>query len=982
MPRPAPWLLLGLLALAGAAAGSGATTPAGGDAAAQLTGGLRRLLAALQGAAHRRRLAQRPAPAPAAAAGAAAPPAAARAAGATVPDVPQCLWSDVRELCLPSQLVYLSLRAKPTTLFHRAVALAYDRNLVCSGHPSEARCNADAANRCMYWSKSCVGADAFELVNWVGAPVIDGDATLAAFTCAGTDAAAWRVCSTATEGGKRLCAAVPGCAFSDALGGCVPASLGDRTVKQVAALKKGFAEFSPAVWGDCAGACYVRQAAVCARAYNSSAGCGAKPFCAWELEPFDARKVCMHRDTASRGSDAFSREFARVKDACAAARSQDACERARVVPAAVGAFRAAGRAVAAVVQERAAARSRSSARGARHGLSDWALPAACTGSARMRARPGVGAGVAGALVVLACLAVHAPGAEGGACSMDSPDIRDKYAAFAEQQLKLRAVRGAKERMQGERVRQMVAETAPAPIRIKLIMQLQGSYLPPDAKKRLGEQLAPGAVRILQKFVQVRVPRRFAIRMPRPPAGSPDAFCNDAYAAALWEGGGVRGADMVLFVTANQTKDCKAGALAYTLPCMTDMVTGRPIAAGMNICPLSQRSSPRRLLNTIVHESVHALGFSGQLFPLYYDSETWNPYPKSEQVAVQFGGAASGIVGAGALPAGSLNRTGGAAAMFIAFPAMRALAQRHFGCDRLPGAPADVGSLASHFKQRVSGHELMMPATSEDGAVKRITEFTLTLLESTGWYTTRMDLAQPANFGKGAGCDLAMESCGTFLARNPRQNYYCPADRENADQCTYDYKGIGVCIDGVDDDNCLLAGASVLRGSALSCQSASTWSTMRHQAFYFHHSTFGGTVGNPNSRCYQAEGATPPCMAAKASPGARAPGAAADPTCLMRQAMCLETRCTPRGEVEAVFNFEGSGSVAVPCPQGGAIDLAKQLPGRGFTSGRLKCPIARLVCPELACARPCRNGMCSNGRCVCDMEFTGPDCEVALVEGLT
>jgi hypothetical protein len=30
------------------------------------------------------------------------------------------------------------------------------------------------------------------------------------------------------------------------------------------------------------------------------------------------------------------------------------------------------------------------------------------------------------------------------------------------------------------------------------------------------------------------------------------------------------------------------------------------------------------------------------------------------------------------------------------------------------------------------HELMMPATSEDGQRKEITAFTLTLLESTGW----------------------------------------------------------------------------------------------------------------------------------------------------------------------------------------------------------------------------------------------------------
>lgn len=91
-----------------------------------------------------------------------------------------------------------------------------------------------------------------------------------------------------------------------------------------------------------------------------------------------------------------------------------------------------------------------------------------------------------------------------------------------------------------------------------------------------------------------------------PVDPKEGMCNDAYAAQLWEDGGIKGYDLVLFLTANATKDCKEGALAYTLPCLTDMVTGRPTAAGMNICPLSQRSSPHRLLNTLVHELVHAL----------------------------------------------------------------------------------------------------------------------------------------------------------------------------------------------------------------------------------------------------------------------------------------------------------------------------------------------------------------------------------------
>lgn len=106
-----------------------------------------------------------------------------------------------------------------------------------------------------------------------------------------------------------------------------------------------------------------------------------------------------------------------------------------------------------------------------------------------------------------------------------------------------------------------------------------------------------------------MPRKYSIRMPKPESED-EMYCNDAYAKVLWDKGGIKGYDLVLFLTANRTKDCRAGALAYTLPCLTDLVTGRPIAAGINVCPLSSRSAPRRLLNTLVHEMVHALVSGG------------------------------------------------------------------------------------------------------------------------------------------------------------------------------------------------------------------------------------------------------------------------------------------------------------------------------------------------------------------------------------
>lgn len=44
-----------------------------------------------------------------------------------------------------------------------------------------------------------------QLVKWGGGDNLDGQATLAAFTCQGTEAARYRTCKSATEAGEAWC---------------------------------------------------------------------------------------------------------------------------------------------------------------------------------------------------------------------------------------------------------------------------------------------------------------------------------------------------------------------------------------------------------------------------------------------------------------------------------------------------------------------------------------------------------------------------------------------------------------------------------------------------------------------------------------------------------------------------------------------------------------------------------------------------------
>lgn len=55
------------------------------------------------------------------------------------------------------------------------------------------------------------------------------------------------------------------------------------------------------------------QAASCQSSRNNSVACQSKPYCVWELDVYDGKKSCTHRDTASRATDPFSKEFARLK---------------------------------------------------------------------------------------------------------------------------------------------------------------------------------------------------------------------------------------------------------------------------------------------------------------------------------------------------------------------------------------------------------------------------------------------------------------------------------------------------------------------------------------------------------------------------------------------------------------------------------------------------------------------------------------------
>jgi hypothetical protein len=61
------------------------------------------------------------------------------------------------------------------------------------------------------------------------------------------------------------------------------------------------------------------------------------------------------------------------------------------------------------------------------------------------------------------------------------------------------------------------------------------------------------------------------------------------------------------------------------------------------------------------------------------------------------------------------------------------------------------------------------------------------------------------------------------------------------------------------------------------------------------------------RCYPLQGSAKACRTSGKGGNST--------TCLLRQAMCLETVCDAKGDVSAVFKFNNGKDVVVPCPSG-------------------------------------------------------------------
>jgi len=312
---------------------------------------------------------------------------------------------------------------------------------------------------------------------------------------------------------------------------------------------------------------------------------------------------------------------------------------------------------------------------------------------------------------------------------------------------------------------------------------------------------------------------------------------------------------------------------------------------------------------MMHEMLHTFGFSTYNYKYFLDSNgrTRSGHIKSVKI-------------------------GGATRTVLDVPPLTTRIRNHFGCSSLPGAPMENGggdaTASSHFERKFFVYEAM-----SSGSIlgRRISEFSLALLEGSGWYIPNYDYADPYFYGKDQGCTFVTGTCSSSkfneeycsgssrgCAPHGRGGGYCQSD-SISDGCRYysprqDFD----CEDADGEDSARLPSAEVYgRGVGSRC--------------------FSGTLNSRSSN----NGAT---------------------------SFCFKYTCSGSGSSTKVLVNIGTKSVTCTSEGSKSVD--------GYY-GSINCPDPQKFCTgpgKKYCPRNCMGrGTCVSGKCQCKSGYKGIDC---------
>lgn len=400
--------------------------------------------------------------------------------------------------------------------------------------------------------------------------------------------------------------------------------------------------------------------------------------------------------------------------------------------------------------------------------------------------------------------------------------------------------------------------------------------------------------------------------------------------------GVEG-DLAILVTTGYSSQ---SYIAYALPCAITNPTHRPVYGMINInlnyLSIATITDKQDNFLTVLHEVVHILGFSSNLYGYYIDPST----------------------GASINPIGTKNWNG-LTINYLDVEPLTTKLRDYFGCQSLEGGYLEnqggSGSAGSHWERQTFFNEYMTASAITDSVV---TEFTFALLEGTGWYQADYSYAEPFLWGKGKTCSFVNDLCMSNLTPLTTPEF-CPLLQ--AEGCTFTGRSVALC--GTNKAN---------RAGTPSSSVFNYWSnntvvldTFANNCPYFmgysNYDCAEPTFQSNGDLSQEVFGSGSRCLTGTLSNS----GTAAATT-----GFCFPIQCTASGSLYTLTVTVGSQTY--PCTSAGPISISG-------LSGQLNCPDPTEYCEKATpsrCFRGCSGrGTCNTNVCSCPDGWTGIDCGV-------
>ena len=181
-----------------------------------------------------------------------------------------------------------------------------------------------------------------------------------------------------------------------------------------------------------------------------------------------------------------------------------------------------------------------------------------------------------------------------------------------------------------------------------------------------------------------------------------------------------------------------GVLAAAMPILLEEYTNRTIVGIMmissNLTFFNKENADKYFSNVFIHELTHGFGFLSSIFPYFPGGIENTLFSEKDNYGI--------------------NRT------YIKTKKVVEFAKKYYGCNSLEGVEIENqgtgGSAGSHWEGRILLGEYMTSEQYEDEVT--ISEFTLSLLEDSGWYKINYYTGGLFRFGKNKGCDFLNVFC--------------------------------------------------------------------------------------------------------------------------------------------------------------------------------------------------------------------------------